>query len=335
MPHIGQKRRNSIEATCDSSQCAFCYQRAQSGNLAPVQTSCSSDSHGSTGASPRLPNEFRTWLQAQGSRVTAHEQIDFGKIGLPSSQVVGPPSKRNRTSLDLCEASSSDSSDPSPDTFATAEQNSSLLPMPALKTSAPGTPWVWSNDWADQSNPRPGTLVEVCSFSAPFSRGRSLQHTADIVCGVEFSPDGKFLATAGVAKQVFALPIIFLHNPVKSHWQALHVHSTVWRIFEGTLFCCASLYNQHSIGLRSLTQPDTIRHFDTIQPAWCFCSCAHQPVQTLSTTNGMQVRLYSSAHLHSFDSGHLEKPVTVQRLPSKLSSLAWDHSQQVHSHNQE
>ncbi|KAL3152751.1 hypothetical protein ABBQ38_012338 [Trebouxia sp. C0009 RCD-2024] len=238
MPHIGQKRRNSIEATCDSSQCAFCYQRAQSGTLASVQTSCSSDSHGSTGASSRLPNEFRTWLQAQGSRVTAHEQIDFAKIGLPSSQVVSPPSKRNRLSLDICEASSSDSSDPSPDTFSTAEQNSSPVPMPAVKTS---TPWVWSNDWAEQSNPRPGTLVEVCSFSAPFSRGRSVQHTADIVCGVEFSPDGKFLATAGVAKQV---------------------------------------------------------------------------------------RLYSSGHLHSLGSGYSEKPVTVQRLPSKLSSLAWDHSQQ-------
>lgn len=203
MPHIGQKRRNSLEATCDSSQCAFCYQRSQS-SPTPVQASCSIDSHGSTGASPRSPNEFRTWLQAQRSSVTAQDHIDFGKIGLPSSQVVGPPSKRNRTSVDICEASSSDSSDPSPDTFATAEQSSPLLSLPALKPKAAGTPWVWSNDWADQPQPRPGALVEVCSFSAPFSRGRSIQHTADIVCGVEFSPDGKFLATAGVAKQVFA-----------------------------------------------------------------------------------------------------------------------------------
>ena len=208
MPHIGQKRRNSWEATCDSSQCAFCYQRSHSGDLTPVQTSCSSDSHGSTGASSRLSNEFKTWLQAQRPHGPAHEQIDFSKMGLPSSQVVGPPSKRNRTSFDICEASSSDSSDPSPDTFATAEQNSSVLQMPALKASAQGIPWAWSNDWADQSHPRPGTLVEVCSFSAPFSRGRSVQHTADIVCGVEFSPDGKFLATAGVAKQVLLQPII-------------------------------------------------------------------------------------------------------------------------------
>ena len=44
----------------------------------------------------------------------------------------------------------------------------------------------------------------------------------------------------------------------------------------------------------------------------------------------MQVRLYSLAgQLHNLDSAYTEKPITVQRLPSKLSSLAWDHSQQV------
>lgn len=200
MPHIGQKRRNSIEATCDSSQCAFCSQRSQF-ESADVQLSSISHSHASTGAS--LPNDFVSWLQAQRASDTAKEHIDLGKIGLPVSQVLaGPPSKRNRTSIDICEASSSDSSDPSPATAGIAEENSSALPMPAIKNQAAGTPWVWSNDWADQPEPMPGTLAEICSFSAPFSRGRAALHTADIVCGVEFSPDGKFLATAGVAKQV-------------------------------------------------------------------------------------------------------------------------------------
>ena len=200
MPHIGQKRRNSLEATCDSSQCAFCSQRPQS-DRAGVQLSGSSDSHASTGAS--LPNEFSAWLQAQKAGDIAHEHIDLGKIGLPSSQVLaGPPSKRNRTSIDFCEASSSDSSDPCPSTVGTAEASSSVPSMPAMKAQAAGIPWAWSNEWADQLEPRPGTLVDVCSLSAPFSRGRAIQHTADIVCGVKFSPDGKFLATAGVAKQV-------------------------------------------------------------------------------------------------------------------------------------
>lgn len=44
----------------------------------------------------------------------------------------------------------------------------------------------------------------------------------------------------------------------------------------------------------------------------------------------MQVRLYSLAgHLHSLESDYSERPLLVQRLPSKLSSLAWDHNQHV------
>ena len=200
MPHIGQKRRNSIEATCDSSQCAFCSQRSQV-DPAHAQLSFTSDSYASTGAS--LPNDFSSWLQAQNASNTSHEHIDLRKIGLPLSHVLaGPPSKRNRSSIDICEASSSDSSDPNPATVEKVEESSSVLPMPAIKFQAPSVPWVWSNEWADQPEPRPGTLADLCSFSAPFSSGRAVQHTADIVCGVKFSPDGKFLATAGVAKQV-------------------------------------------------------------------------------------------------------------------------------------
>ena len=54
------------------------------------------------------------------------------------------------------------------------------------------------------------------------------------------------------------------------------------------------------------------------------------PVVLISCVLAVQVRLYSLAgHLHSLHSACEEKPVTIQRLPSKLSSLAWDFSQQV------
>ena len=44
----------------------------------------------------------------------------------------------------------------------------------------------------------------------------------------------------------------------------------------------------------------------------------------------MQVRLYSLAgHLHDMESASSEQPTVVQRLPSKLSSLAWEQTQQV------
>ena len=44
----------------------------------------------------------------------------------------------------------------------------------------------------------------------------------------------------------------------------------------------------------------------------------------------MQVRLYSLAgHLQQHESAFTGQPLVVQRLPSKLSSLAWDHNQNV------
>ena len=44
----------------------------------------------------------------------------------------------------------------------------------------------------------------------------------------------------------------------------------------------------------------------------------------------MQVRLYSLAgHLQQQESAFADQPLVVQRLPSKLSSLAWDHNQNV------
>ena len=44
----------------------------------------------------------------------------------------------------------------------------------------------------------------------------------------------------------------------------------------------------------------------------------------------MQVRLYSLAgHLQQHESAFTDQPLVVQRLPSKLSSLAWDHNQNV------
>lgn len=44
----------------------------------------------------------------------------------------------------------------------------------------------------------------------------------------------------------------------------------------------------------------------------------------------MQVRLYSLAgHLQQHEPAFIDRPLVVQRLPSKLSSLAWDHNQNV------
>lgn len=70
--------------------------------------------------------------------------------------------------------------------------------------------------------------------------------------------------------------------------------------------------------------------------AWrvqCFGALVLSGICNFSYPCVVQVRLYSLGHLRNLDSAFSEKPVTVQRLPSKLSSLAWDHSQQVHLGN--
>ena len=201
MPVIGSKRRNSSEATCDSSHCAFCFQRSRSGLSCIQHDSCPDQTHDSSASQPS--NEFETWLKAQTVSTAAHEHISLDKIGLQLPGLLrSPPSKRNRTSIDLGEASSSDSSYPNQLSLPAIYEAGLSLDMPCLSGTA-GPPWQWSQAWAEQPDPVPAVFEEIGTFLEPASRQHAAQHTADIVCGVEFSADGHFIASAGVAKQVF------------------------------------------------------------------------------------------------------------------------------------
>ena len=66
--------------------------------------------------------------------------------------------------------------------------------------------WVWNMEWERQPDPIPGQFQEVACFERPTS-SQHKRHNADIVCGIEFSPDGWFLASAGVTKQARLLSI--------------------------------------------------------------------------------------------------------------------------------
>jgi hypothetical protein len=72
--------------------------------------------------------------------------------------------------------------------------------------------WHWQEDWAMREDPIPAIFQEVARFERPCCSQFKRQQ-ADIVCGVEFSPDGHFLASAGVAKQVTC---IILRNFVEA-----------------------------------------------------------------------------------------------------------------------
>ena len=62
--------------------------------------------------------------------------------------------------------------------------------------------WVWNMEWELQPDPIEARFEEVACFERPVS-SQHKRHNADILCGLEFSPDGHFLASAGVTKQVW------------------------------------------------------------------------------------------------------------------------------------
>ena len=204
MPVVGSKRRNSSEAACDSSHCAFCFQRSLGGRSSAEHDSGPAQSHDSSGSRP--VNDFQTWLTAQTTSAVAHDQTNLDKIGLPSSQLHRPPSKRTRISKDFGEASSSDSSDPNQISLQAGLPDLPLDMNESQAEATVNTPWQWSDAWAEQLQPVQAAFTEIGSFQEPASRAHAAQHTSDIVCGCEFSPDGRFLASVGVAKQVRAMP---------------------------------------------------------------------------------------------------------------------------------
>lgn len=61
--------------------------------------------------------------------------------------------------------------------------------------------WQWRSEWEVQEEPIAALFREVAAFERPTCSQHKRQN-ADIVCSVEFSPDGSLLASAGVAKQV-------------------------------------------------------------------------------------------------------------------------------------
>jgi len=98
----------------------------------------------------------------------------------------------------------------------------------ALTSLYPGSPLAleqrrWRSELAALSEPPPAAFVEVGAFERPQREVcGARQHYADIVCGVEFTADGRLLACAGVAKQVCceAAPLVTRQHATVFAWNA-------------------------------------------------------------------------------------------------------------------
>ena len=197
MPDRGLKRRIS-ESTCDSSSCVFCIQRFPHPSD-PVEQDISTEQGEDSSEDSAAASDFHIWLQKQNSDKSLLAGIDFRKMGLPTHQLDAlQPSKQGcklEAKQQHCESTIANSCH-----FLSSQQV--LCDNPQKRPHDREVPWSWSDSWQDQTDVVPARFREVASFQQPVNSSNMRQHTADILCGVEFSPDAHFLATAGVAKQV-------------------------------------------------------------------------------------------------------------------------------------
>ena len=234
MPERGLKRRIS-ESTCDSSSCVFCIQRFPH-PPDPVEEDTPTEEGQASSNDSKAASDFHSWLQKQTSDKALLAGTDLGKMGLPTHQLDAYLPTKQGHKLEAkhqhCESVMASScpflsSQPVlPDSPQTLQQDREV-------------PWSWSDSWQDQPDPVPACFRDVASFQQPVNSSNMRQHTADILCGVEFSPDARFLATAGVAKQVSQ----FLHSSTAVFCMhaslGKHVH-----ICAATLQVCpVNLYN--------------------------------------------------------------------------------------------
>ena len=193
MPERGIKRQSS-DSTCDSSNCVFCVHRFP--HPPDQQHDLTAEQSISSPSFKRQLRDFDSWLAAQQNAFgVSVSQEQVAKIGLPTDQLEGytpfrHSSSNNRQLVQQPQQQSAQS-------LSDCQQPSSCGEM-----SGHETPWTWCNSWNELPVPTPAVFREVSHFQQPFNSSNMRSHTADILCGVKFSPDGQFLASAGVAKQV-------------------------------------------------------------------------------------------------------------------------------------
>lgn len=106
--------------------------------------------------------------------------------------------------------------------------------------------WQWRSEWEVQEEPIAALFREVAAFERPPCTLYK-KHHADIVCSVEFSPDGHMLASAGVAKQVSSsqseAACTTAAAAIKTVWEILSSAVSYYsRVLEYPLWLCVLMH---------------------------------------------------------------------------------------------
>lgn len=171
-------RSRTVYPSCDSSDCLVCQGQ---------RTFCSQT----------VTDQVCSWLERRLSAPVVAS--DAGSACQPAEEGVLEPQRQKRLKRVA--------SDMSQDSDSVARACSALSTVDESYQTHwfEGRTWAWRDDWADRDSPAPCQMVEVASLqsAAESCGGSGANRRHDMICGLEFSPDGQLLAAAGVSKQVW------------------------------------------------------------------------------------------------------------------------------------
>ena len=162
---------------CDSSDCVFC-QGLQHGPF------CSS----------AVSRRVCTWL-GKHPYVAEIYELDGEDVNGPSSGSSVPHSAKRFKRAQSMDADSA--------VDALGVSHVDLSDPSYYTTSHSSREWRFQQSFRDREDPAPAQLEQVGEFHSP-SRAEHANSSqlCDLICALEFSPDGRLLVAAGVSKQV-------------------------------------------------------------------------------------------------------------------------------------
>lgn len=187
--------------------------------------------------------------------------------------------------------------------------------------------WKWREEFAAREDPAPCSMAQLAEFRPPTrTECSSSPHHCDLVCGLEFSLDGRLLVAAGVSKQV-RLPSADLAAGVQCLRIPMHLQTEFPCPWQPCQMGRVKLYLDRSRLVHVLCvcqSPRTTPHPLPPCTTHCCFAAAHRPLLSPAVSCWAQLRLYTLESLLDPSLLPQQLPVAVVRTFAKVSSLAWN-----------